>query len=62
MKLAGEDDVHKWGVGSEYVGGTNILGLVVFSVVLGVAIGKSGRVTEPLQKFFQVSLRIKGVF
>lgn len=43
---------------SEYVDGTNILGLVVFSVFLGVAIGKTGPVGEPVQKFFNVNLKM----
>lgn len=37
----------------EYVLGTNILGLVVFSTVLGVALGSLGQTTQPLLALFQ---------
>lgn len=37
----------------EYVFGTNILGLVVFSTVLGIALGKMGLNATPLLSFFQ---------
>lgn len=38
---------------SEYESGTNILGLVVFSTFLGIALGKMGKSGEPLLKVFQ---------
>lgn len=37
----------------EYVSGTNILGLVVFSTVFGIALGKMGASAQPLLSFFQ---------
>lgn len=37
----------------EYVAGTNILGLVVFSTVFGIALGKMGATAHPLLSFFQ---------
>lgn len=35
-----------------YQTGSNVLGLVCFSIVLGIAMGKMGEKSEPLQKFF----------
>ena len=39
-------------ISSEYTQGTNVLGLVMFSVVLGVTIGKMREAGRPLQEFF----------
>lgn len=41
-----------WEIGSEWTQGTNVLGLVMFSVVLGVTIGKLKEKGKPLQVFF----------
>lgn len=38
---------------SSYESGTNILGLVVFSMFLGIALGKMGASGQPLLKVFQ---------
>jgi Na+/H+-dicarboxylate symporter len=35
------------------VNGTNVIGLVVFSVALGIVIGKLGKAGEPLKHLFQ---------
>lgn len=39
---------NEWTIGNEYGGGTNILGLVVFSVVLGVVLGQMKEQGRPL--------------
>lgn len=41
-------------ISHEWVQGTNVLGLVVFSVVMGAVIGKMGPKGKPLQDVFQV--------
>lgn len=46
-------DIHDWKMAQEYVQGTNILGLVVFSTVLGITLGKMGPSSGPLLNFFQ---------
>ena len=38
---------------NDYVNGTNVLGLVAFSVALGVVIAKLREAGEPLKNFFQ---------
>lgn len=47
------EDIHNWKITHEYVLGTNILGLVVFSTAFGIAIGKLGSSVEPLLRFFE---------
>lgn len=39
-------------LGHKYTDGMNVLGLVTFSVVLGITIGKMGAAARPLQDFF----------
>lgn len=39
-------------LGYKYSEGSNVLGLVMFSVVLGITIGKMGAAAKPLQDFF----------
>ncbi|XP_065166477.1 excitatory amino acid transporter 1-like [Atheta coriaria] len=51
--LKGTGDIHTWTMSHEYVSGTNILGLVVFSTALGISLGKMGSSAEPLITFFQ---------
>ncbi|XP_046405535.1 excitatory amino acid transporter 1 [Ischnura elegans] len=41
----------EWALSGEYTDGTNIMGLVVFSMVLGIALGKMGKVGAPLLDF-----------
>lgn len=41
-------------ISHEWVQGTNVLGLVMFSVVMGAVIGKMGIKGKPLQDVFQV--------
>jgi solute carrier family 1 (glial high affinity glutamate transporter), member 3 len=36
----------------DYQSGSNVLGLVCFSVVLGITLGKMGEKSRPLQNFF----------
>lgn len=40
-------------INSEFTEGTNVLGLVMFSIVLGACIGKMGEVGKPLQSLFE---------
>lgn len=35
-----------------YPPGSNVLGLVCFSIVLGITLGKMGDLSRPLQQFF----------
>ncbi|KAK6628734.1 hypothetical protein RUM43_002550 [Polyplax serrata] len=42
----------EWEISHEYADGTNILGLVVFSTVLGITLGKMGKEGSPLLNFF----------
>uniref|UniRef100_A0A1B0D2N5 Amino acid transporter n=1 Tax=Phlebotomus papatasi TaxID=29031 RepID=A0A1B0D2N5_PHLPP len=44
--------LQKYHITSEFTQGTNVLGLVMFSVVLGVTIGKMRETGKPLQEFF----------
>ncbi|KRT78732.1 hypothetical protein AMK59_8066, partial [Oryctes borbonicus] len=46
------DDVYKWDVDSEMVDGMNILGLVVFSAITGVALARLQEEGKPLANFF----------
>jgi len=42
-----------WTVSHKYVSGTNILGLVVFATVLGIALAKMAEKGKPLLIFFE---------
>jgi len=44
--------IEEWPITSEYVAGTNVLGLVFHSLLLGVTIGKTGIRGKPLSDFF----------
>lgn len=44
--------IKEWPITSEYVAGTNVLGLVFYSLLIGLAIGKIGVVGKPLSDFF----------
>ncbi|CAL8137276.1 unnamed protein product [Orchesella dallaii] len=45
-------EVHEYLMKSKYTDGTNIMGLVVFSTVLGITLGKMGKRGKPLLDFF----------
>lgn len=45
-------DMTTWEIKSEMVEGSNVLGLVAFSVAFGICIGKLGPVGKPLLNFF----------
>uniref|UniRef100_A0A0K8SXQ7 Amino acid transporter n=1 Tax=Lygus hesperus TaxID=30085 RepID=A0A0K8SXQ7_LYGHE len=45
-------DIKLWDFTGEYTGSSNVLGLVVFSVVQGIAIAQMGKVGKPLQDFY----------
>lgn len=51
-----ERDLSKWLIRSESVDGTNILGLVVFSAVLGITLAKIGEEGRPMTNFFQAMM------
>lgn len=40
-------------MGEKEISGMNILGLVVFATVLGIALGKMGPSAKPLLSFFE---------
>jgi len=44
--------IEEWPVTSEYVTGTNVLGLVFYSLLLGLAIGKMDAKGKSLSNFF----------
>lgn len=44
--------IEEWSITSEYVAGTNVLGLVFHSLLLGLAIGNIGTKGKPLSDFF----------
>lgn len=46
------ENLYDWKMSSDYEDATNILGLVVFSTVLGVTLGKMGNKGKPLLNFF----------
>ena len=48
-----ESNKNTWDFKGEWTNGTNILGLVVFSIVTGVAIACVGNEGKPLLNFFQ---------
>lgn len=45
-------DLYKWNIGSEIVSGTNLLGLVVVAVVIGIALAQLGKEAETLANVF----------
>ncbi|XP_046742669.1 excitatory amino acid transporter 3-like [Diprion similis] len=45
--------ISEWVIESEYTDGTNVLGLVSFSLILGLALGKMGSKGKPVLDFFQ---------
>lgn len=50
--LGNVTDYSLWEMKSEMVEGSNVLGLVAFSVAFGICIGKLGPVGKPLLNFF----------
>ncbi|XP_031346305.1 excitatory amino acid transporter 3-like isoform X2 [Photinus pyralis] len=48
-----KQDINSWKIEHEYTDGTNILGLVVFSTVMGITLAKLGEKGEPLAKCFE---------
>lgn len=42
-----------WRIDHEYADGSNVLGIVVFSVALGIAVGQLGKVGVPLLRLFE---------
>ncbi|XP_075217516.1 excitatory amino acid transporter 1-like isoform X2 [Lycorma delicatula] len=46
-------DLTQWDINSEYIENSNILGLVVFSIIMGIAIGQLGAAGVPVLKFFE---------
>ncbi|XP_063385661.1 excitatory amino acid transporter 3 isoform X1 [Cydia fagiglandana] len=49
--IKGHPETYK--IDGEYQPGSNVLGLVAFSIVLGITLGKMGDQSRPLQDFFQ---------
>jgi Na+/H+-dicarboxylate symporter len=47
-----EEDIYKWTIKGSYGNGTNIIGIVVFSIILGIVVGKMGPSGKPLLEFF----------
>ena len=47
------EDKYTWKIVPSTESGTNILGLVVFSTVLGITLGKMGNDGKPLLGFFE---------
>lgn len=50
MKIT--ENIYDWKMSSDYEDATNILGLVVFSTVLGITLGRMGAKGKPLLNFF----------
>ncbi|CAG9127415.1 unnamed protein product [Plutella xylostella] len=50
LAIKGHLDTYK--IAGDYQSGSNVLGLVAFSVVLGITLGKMGERSRPLQDFF----------
>lgn len=46
-------NLYGWEMKNEFTDGTNVLGLVAFAIVLGIAIGKMGKQGKPLLDFFE---------
>ncbi|XP_072942335.1 excitatory amino acid transporter 3 [Epargyreus clarus] len=51
-KLAINGSLETYKIEGEYQSGSNVLGLVCFSIVLGITLGKMGDKSRPLQNFF----------
>lgn len=47
------DDMDNWDFTEKDIPGMNILGLVVFSTVLGITLGKMNQEGKPLLNFFE---------
>ena len=47
------DDKYTWNFGEYWSDSSNLLGLIVFSIVTGIAIAACGEDGEPLLKFFE---------
>merc|ERR1712004_473320 len=50
--LRGPNDLSTWAFKGEWPNGSNILGLVFFAIILGVALAKLGEKGKPLLNFF----------
>lgn len=46
-------DIYQWNISHQYGAGTNVLGLVSFSLLLGISIGKMKKKGKPLEELFQ---------
>lgn len=46
------ENLYEWKMSADYEDATNILGLVVFSTVLGITLGRMGPKGKPLLNFF----------
>ncbi|XP_015588798.1 excitatory amino acid transporter 3 [Cephus cinctus] len=44
--------IYEWSISHQYIPGTNVLGLVFFSLLLGIGLGKVGDEAKPLLMFF----------
>lgn len=51
-----DSDIYDWEIDSEYTSGMNIIGLVVFSAVLGVTLAQMGTEGKPLRDVFDCLL------
>ncbi|KAF7994723.1 hypothetical protein HCN44_004195 [Aphidius gifuensis] len=46
-------DIYQWNISHRYGAGTNVLGVVSFSLLLGISIGKMKEKGKPLEELFQ---------
>jgi len=51
-KIRDPDDMTSWNIKGEWSNGSNILGLVFFAIILGIALAKLGERGKPLLNFF----------
>jgi len=51
-QMRNPNETHTWKMKGEFTNGSNILGLVFFAVVLGIALAKMGEKGKPLVEFF----------
>lgn len=51
-QMRNPNETHTWKMKGEFTNGSNILGLVFFAVVLGIALAKMGEKGKPLVQFF----------
>jgi len=51
-KVRDPDDMNSWAFKGEWSNGSNILGLVFFAIILGIALAKLGEKGKPLLNFF----------